>query len=86
MKRPRDRSAPTARSPLTPLEMWAGIECTRNRVGNTFFDQLELGGHVDRLSDLRLVAQLGVRTLRYPGAVGASGSRRAAPRELGMGG
>jgi dTDP-4-dehydrorhamnose reductase len=53
-------------SASTPLEIWGGIECTRNRVGEAFFDQLELGGHVDRLSDLRLVAELGVKTLRYP--------------------
>ena len=66
MKDLGDRSVPITRAPLTPLEIWAGIECTRNRVGNRFFDQLELGRHVERLSDLHLVAELGVRTLRYP--------------------
>ena len=52
--------------PLGPLEIWGGIECTRNRVAESFFDQLDLGGHSDRLSDLRLMAQLGLTAVRYP--------------------
>lgn len=46
--------------------MWAGIECTVNRVGDRYFDQLVRSGHHARLSDLDLIAQLGVRTVRYP--------------------
>jgi dTDP-4-dehydrorhamnose reductase len=46
--------------------MWAGIECTVNRVGDTYHDQLEKSGHARRLDDLELFACLGVRTLRYP--------------------
>jgi dTDP-4-dehydrorhamnose reductase len=49
-----------------PLELWAGVECTVNRVGDSFFDQLELNGHARRLADLNLFAELGVRALRYP--------------------
>jgi dTDP-4-dehydrorhamnose reductase len=49
-----------------PLELWAGIECTVNRVGDCFFDQLERNGHAARLNDLDLIAELGIRTLRYP--------------------
>jgi dTDP-4-dehydrorhamnose reductase len=49
-----------------PLELWAGIECTVNRVGDSFFDQLELNGHARRIRDLELFAELGVRALRYP--------------------
>jgi dTDP-4-dehydrorhamnose reductase len=49
-----------------PLELWAGIECTVNRVGDSFFDQLELNGHARRVQDLDLFAELGVRALRYP--------------------
>ena len=49
-----------------PLELWVGIECTCNRVGDNFIDQLESGGHDHRDSDLDLLADLGVRTVRYP--------------------
>src|SRR5689334_1999480 len=51
---------------LPPLELWAGIECTVNRVGNIYFDQLERNGHAARINDLDLIAGLGIRTLRYP--------------------
>ena len=27
------------------LDLWAGVECTVNRVGDEYFDQLELSGH-----------------------------------------
>ncbi|HEY9285715.1 MAG TPA: family 1 glycosylhydrolase, partial [Pyrinomonadaceae bacterium] len=49
-----------------PPELWGGVECTVNRVGRRFFDQLERGGHARRASDLDLFAALGVRALRYP--------------------
>jgi dTDP-4-dehydrorhamnose reductase len=49
-----------------PLEVWGGIECTVNRVGDEHFDQLRRSGHDERISDLDLVASLGIRTLRYP--------------------
>jgi dTDP-4-dehydrorhamnose reductase len=50
-----------------PLELWGGLECTINRVGNCFFDQLARCGHYDRLeADLDRIASLGIRTLRYP--------------------
>lgn len=46
-------------------ELWGGVECTINRVGNTFFDQLARSGHRSRLAeDLELFAQLGFRALR----------------------
>jgi dTDP-4-dehydrorhamnose reductase len=48
------------------LELWAGLECTLNRVGDTQHDQLALTGHYDRLDDLDRLADLGVRTVRYP--------------------
>jgi dTDP-4-dehydrorhamnose reductase len=53
-------------STYPPLELWAGIECTVNRVGEVYFDQLESSGHAARQGDLDLFAGLGVRTLRYP--------------------
>jgi dTDP-4-dehydrorhamnose reductase len=48
------------------LELWAGLECTLNRVGDAQHDQLALTGHYDRLDDLDRLAALGVRTVRYP--------------------
>ncbi len=49
-----------------PLELWGGIECTINRIGDRYFDQLQRNGHLYRLSDLELFAELGIRTIRYP--------------------
>ncbi|MCU0534087.1 MAG: sugar nucleotide-binding protein [Hydrococcus sp. Prado102] len=51
---------------LLPLEVWGGVECTVNRVGDNYFDQLESNGHAMRLKDLELFAQLGIRAIRYP--------------------
>ena len=36
----------------TPLEIWGGIECSVNRIGERYHNQLELGGHASRLDDL----------------------------------
>lgn len=49
-----------------PLEVWAGVECTVNRVGDEYFDPLERNGHATRLSDLDLFAELGIQAIRYP--------------------
>jgi dTDP-4-dehydrorhamnose reductase len=49
-----------------PLELWGGIECTVNRVGDAYFDQLKWSGHDARLDDLDRFAQLKLCTLRYP--------------------
>lgn len=48
------------------LEIWGGIECTINRVGDAYMDQLEFAGHYQRTGDIDAVAGLGVRRLRYP--------------------
>ena len=57
----------TARRPVGRApEMWAGVECTVNRVGDSYFDQLEFSGHSVRIGDLTRLADLGVRTIRYP--------------------
>ena len=50
----------------TPLEMWGGVECTLNRVGDGGFDQLAWSGHDSRVDDLARFASLGIRALRYP--------------------
>ncbi|HZY17438.1 MAG TPA: family 1 glycosylhydrolase [Ramlibacter sp.] len=48
------------------IELWGGHECTVNRVGDRWFDQTPLSGHEHRVSDLELVAGLGMRSVRYP--------------------
>jgi dTDP-4-dehydrorhamnose reductase len=48
------------------VEVWGGIECTINRVKDQYLDQLEYSGHYTRVSDLDLVASLGIKMLRYP--------------------
>ncbi|NUQ21094.1 MAG: family 1 glycosylhydrolase, partial [Gemmatimonadaceae bacterium] len=49
-----------------PLQLWAGLECTLNRVGDAQHDQLALTGHYDRDDDLDRLAALGIRVVRYP--------------------
>lgn len=48
------------------IELWAGVECTLNRVGNRYFNQMECSGHLTRIEDLDRFADLGIRTIRYP--------------------
>ncbi|WP_242696538.1 family 1 glycosylhydrolase [Longitalea luteola] len=52
--------------PRTNPEIWGGIECTINRIGNTFRDQLDHCGHYTRAGDVERIADLGIRALRYP--------------------
>src|SRR4051812_9980501 len=47
-------------------EIWAGIECTVNRLKNGYHDQLQLSGHYNREDDIDAIADLGITTLRYP--------------------
>ena len=49
-----------------PLELWGGVECTIVRLGDDFRDQSAETGHRDRSDDIDLLADLGVRTVRYP--------------------
>jgi dTDP-4-dehydrorhamnose reductase len=50
-----------------PLQVWAGIECTINRVQDAYFDQLQYAGHYDRCEeDIESIASLGIKALRYP--------------------
>jgi dTDP-4-dehydrorhamnose reductase len=51
---------------VRPLEVWGGVECTVNRVGDQYHDQLDASGHAQRTDDLNRFAELGLRTLRYP--------------------
>ena len=65
------------RPAAAPLELWGGVECTVNRVGDVYYDQLARTGHAARLDDLDRIAALGVRRLRYPVLW-----ERTAPRRL----
>lgn len=48
------------------LELWGGLECTVNRVGDRYLDQIALSGHRDRIDDIDLFATLDFKALRYP--------------------
>ncbi len=48
------------------MAVWAGLECSLTRVGDSVYDQFAVGGHYDRDGDIDHVADLGVRTVRYP--------------------
>lgn len=47
-------------------EIWGGIECTINRVGDVYKDQLAQADHYTRSGDLSHIARLGLRRIRYP--------------------
>ena len=51
---------------MASLQLWAGPECTVNRLGDRYRDQLELTGFANRLDDLDRLAELGVQCLRFP--------------------
>lgn len=47
------------------LEMWGGVEFTVNRVGETWFDQMDRSGFRERCeADLERMAEVGIRALR----------------------
>jgi dTDP-4-dehydrorhamnose reductase len=48
------------------LELWAGPECTVNRVGDVYQDQLACSGFDERLDDLDRLAGIGAKRLRFP--------------------
>ncbi|GAB2529794.1 family 1 glycosylhydrolase [Rufibacter soli] len=51
---------------MANINLWGGVECTVNRVGEQYFDQLAQSGHTHRLTDLDLFAGLGIQKIRYP--------------------
>lgn len=53
-------------SPTHPLALWGGLECTVNRVQDSYFSQLDRNGHSDRACDIDRFAALGIRAIRYP--------------------
>ena len=48
------------------LELWAGAECTVNRVGDDVHDQLAQSGFGRRLTDMDRLAGLGITRMRFP--------------------
>lgn len=52
--------------PDVPIELWGGVECTWNRVGDEYRSQVDETGHADRPGDLQRIADLGIRRVRYP--------------------
>ncbi|HET9629669.1 MAG TPA: family 1 glycosylhydrolase, partial [Novosphingobium sp.] len=48
------------------LELWGGVECTVNRTGDCYQDQMRLTGHHDRAEDIDRLASLGIAALRFP--------------------
>ncbi len=49
------------------VEIWGGLECSLNRVHDTYNDQLVLSGHYKRGSeDIKRFKDLGLKALRYP--------------------
>jgi dTDP-4-dehydrorhamnose reductase len=48
------------------LELWGGLECSVVRIGGDVRNQIVETDHHERAGDLGLVAELGIRTLRYP--------------------
>ncbi len=51
---------------INSVPVWGGIECTVHRLRNQFGDQLERNGHLHRIGDLDTIAELGIKTMRYP--------------------
>ena len=49
-----------------PLEVWGGVECSVVRVGDTIRNQLQDTGHFHRPGDIDLIAEIGLKTIRYP--------------------
>jgi dTDP-4-dehydrorhamnose reductase len=48
-------------------EYWGGVECSLNRVGDLFMDQLHYCGHYERgEADIECFASLGIKAIRYP--------------------
>jgi dTDP-4-dehydrorhamnose reductase len=48
------------------MELWGGVECTVNRVGDAYFSQFDRNRHADRIDILDRFAALGIRALRFP--------------------
>jgi len=56
----------TDRRGTPPPELWGGAECTIVRLHDAYRDQAAETGHRDRRSDIDLMADLGLTTVRFP--------------------
>lgn len=52
--------------PSSKPELWGGMECTINRIGNTYRDQLFEAGYYARQDEFELLKSLNLKALRYP--------------------
>jgi dTDP-4-dehydrorhamnose reductase len=59
-------STENKREQSTDVPIWGGIECTVHRLHDHYGNQLIRNGHTERITDLDLIASLGIKTLRYP--------------------
>ena len=55
-----------AKPSIPPLKLWGGLECTVNRVNDSYFSQIERNGHHHRGDDIARFASLGIECIRYP--------------------
>lgn len=56
-----------AKKSLNRPEIWGGVECSFNRVGDLYMDQLEYCGHYGRIAgDIEAIGSLGITAIRYP--------------------
>lgn len=51
---------------MPSMEVWAGVESSVVRTGDTYSDQTKRSGHHDRIEDLKAFADLGIARIRYP--------------------
>ncbi len=58
--------SPAADALRGKLELWGGIECTVNRIGDGFGDQLVATGHAGRRDDIERIRDIGFAAIRYP--------------------
>ena len=56
----------TAKRRGAPLELWGGVECTIVRIGDEYRDQIVETGHAAAPSDIDPIAELGIKTVRFP--------------------
>jgi dTDP-4-dehydrorhamnose reductase len=48
------------------MQVWGGLECTVNRVGERYFSQLDRDGYATEVDDIARLAVLGLHAIRFP--------------------
>ena len=82
--RRRVHDATLAASRRAPLELWGGVECTVNRVGDRYFDQLERSGHDAPARRSRPLRRARHSRAALPGALGARRAAQPRPTPTGV--